>query len=96
MTQNLFLTHQPDSLQFHYKIQKGAQDKVGTNIKAFKLRKVIKSVSVKVTFLVPTHCLLMLHPPVKFWFVCVDALRPSQQFFSHVVTFSCLHGLNQY
>ena len=29
-------------------------------------------------------------------FVCVDALHPSQQFFSHVRTISCLPGLNQY
>ena len=28
--------------------------------------------------------------------VCVDALRPCQQFFSHSMTFSCLSGLNQY
>ena len=28
-------------------------------------------------------------------FVCVDDLRPSQQFFSHVRTFSCIPGLNQ-
>ena len=27
--------------------------------------------------------------------VCFDALRPSQQFFSHVRTISCLPGLNQ-
>ena len=26
-------------------------------------------------------------------FVCVDALHPSQQFFSHVGMFSCLHEL---
>ena len=36
---------------------------------------------------------------LKFFFVlfcvCVDALRPSQQFFSHV-KFPCLPGLNQY
>ena len=29
-------------------------------------------------------------------FVCVDALCPSQQFFSHVGMISCLFGLNQY
>ena len=29
-------------------------------------------------------------------FVCVDALSPSQQFFSHVGTISCLPGLNWY
>ena len=29
-------------------------------------------------------------------FVCVDALRPSQQLFSRVGMFSCLPGLNQY
>ena len=29
-------------------------------------------------------------------FVCVDALRPSQQFFSHVGMFYCIPGLNQY
>ena len=29
-------------------------------------------------------------------FVCVDALRPSQQLFSCVGMFSCLPGLNQY
>ena len=29
-------------------------------------------------------------------FVCVDALRPSQQYFSHVKTISCFPGLNQY
>ena len=28
-------------------------------------------------------------------FVNVDALRPSQQFFSHVRTFCCLAGLTQ-
>ena len=28
--------------------------------------------------------------------VCVDALCPSQQFFSHVSMISCLPGLNQY
>ena len=27
---------------------------------------------------------------------CVNALHPSQQFFSHVRLFSCLPGLNQY
>ena len=27
-------------------------------------------------------------------FVCVDALCPSQQFFSHAGMFSCLPGLN--
>ena len=27
------------------------------------------------------------------FFVCVNALHPSQQFFSHVGMFSCLHGL---
>ena len=30
------------------------------------------------------------------FFVCVDALHPSQQFFSHVGTISYLPGLNQY
>ena len=29
-------------------------------------------------------------------FDCVDALRPSQQYFSHVGTISCLSALNQY
>ena len=29
-------------------------------------------------------------------FVCFDALQPSQQFFSHVRSLSCLPGLNQY
>ena len=29
-------------------------------------------------------------------FVCVDALYPSKQFFSHVGTFSRFLGLNQY
>ena len=29
-------------------------------------------------------------------FGCVDALHPSQSFFSHVGTISCLPGLNQY
>ena len=29
-------------------------------------------------------------------FVCVDALHPSQHFFSHVGPFSCLLGLNKY
>ena len=28
------------------------------------------------------------------YFVCVDALHPSKQLFSHVETFSCLPGLN--
>ena len=28
------------------------------------------------------------------YFVCVDALHPSHQFFSHVGIFSCLPGLN--
>ena len=28
------------------------------------------------------------------YFVCVDALHPGKQLFSHVVTFSCLPGLN--
>ena len=31
-----------------------------------------------------------------FCFVCVDALHPIQQFFSHVGTFSCHLRLNQY
>ena len=30
-----------------------------------------------------------------FCLFCVDALHPSQQFFSHVGTFSCLPRLNQ-
>ena len=30
------------------------------------------------------------------WFVCVHALYPSHQFFSHVVMISCLPELNQY
>ena len=30
------------------------------------------------------------------WFVCVDALLPSQHFFSHVYMISCLPGLSQY
>ena len=34
------------------------------------------------------------HPCTMF--VCVDALHPRQQFFSHVRTFSCLPGLNRY
>ena len=29
-------------------------------------------------------------------FVCVNALHPSQQFFSHVRTIPCLLGLNQF
>ena len=29
-------------------------------------------------------------------FVCVDALHPCQQFFSHVGTFSCLPRLKRY
>ena len=29
-------------------------------------------------------------------FVCVDALHPNQQSFSHVGMISCLPGLNQY
>ena len=29
-------------------------------------------------------------------FVYFDALHPSQQYFSHVVSISCLPGLNQY
>ena len=28
--------------------------------------------------------------------LCVDALYPSQQFFSHIRMFTCLLGLNQY
>ena len=29
-------------------------------------------------------------------FACVDALHPSPQFYRHVLTFSCLPGLNEY
>ena len=32
----------------------------------------------------------------KFAFACIDALRHSQQFISHVRMISCLPGLNQY
>ena len=46
------------------------------------------------------HCLLLL--PLcdgllsgPGLFVCVDALRPSQQFFSNAGTISCLLGLNR-
>ena len=32
-----------------------------------------------------------------FWKrICIDALLPSQQFFIHVQTISCLPGLNEY
>ena len=34
--------------------------------------------------------------PWKVVFVCIDASHPSQQFFSHVRTNSCLPGLNPY
>ena len=37
--------------------------------------------------------------PIKdrlFLFVCVDALHPSQQYFSHLGTISCPPGLKQY
>ena len=30
------------------------------------------------------------------YFICFDALHPSQQFFSHVMMNSCIPGLNQY
>ena len=34
--------------------------------------------------------------PYLIVYVYFDALRPSQQFFSHVGTISCLSGFNQY
>ena len=44
------------------------------------------------------HCEICYGRPTRHTvcFVCVDALHPSQQFFSHDGMFSCLSGLNHY
>ena len=41
-------------------------------------------------------CKVWLYPIYFMMLVCVDALHPSQQLFSHVGMISCLPGLNQY
>ena len=38
----------------------------------------------------------LMRQTIFFLLVCVDALHPSQQFFSHVGAFSGLPGLNKY
>ena len=38
------------------------------------------------------ECIIFSNKP---FFVCVDDLNPSQQFFSHVAKFSCIPGLIQ-
>ena len=49
--------------------------------------------SIVLTFLIAGVYLLLVRVAQ---FVCFDALHPSQQFFSHARTISCLPGLNQY